>query len=392
MKPELLAPAGDIEKARFALLYGADAIYIGAKEFSLRARATGFSMDEICEITNFAHLLGKKVYIALNNIMHDDDLQNLDNFIKKLVDISLDAIIASDPYVIEQVRRITNIPIHLSTQMSVANSVLCNYWQKQGVERIVLARELGMDEIRSLRNKATSEIEVFIHGGMCSSYSGRCLLSETMTGRDANRGDCAHSCRWEYELYHDGHLVADDFLIASRDLSSVRQIPELMEIGVDALKIEGRMKSIHYVATITNAYRNLIDDVLKGIPVDFAKYEKAIAKAENRSSGPAFLAGVNPEAMQIHADDDKFPEQDFSAVVRGSIDGKTIIEQRNRFSPGDILELFSPDGRNGSFKVQKITDEFGNVIDVANHPMQKLYLDIPFATQPYDIFRRLDQS
>lgn len=391
MKPELLAPAGDIEKARFALIYGADAVYLGAREFSLRARATGFSMEEIGAITEFAHSLGKKVYIACNSILHDDDLPEFSAFLEKLATIPIDGVIASDPYVNELVLKTTAIQVHLSTQMSTTNSELCEFWQNQGVGRIVLARELGMKEIRTIREKVTSELEVFVHGGMCSAYSGRCLLSETMTGRDANQGDCAHSCRWEYELYHDGELIFDDFLIAARDLSSIRQIPELMEIGIDSLKIEGRMKSIHYVATITNAYRQLIDDIEKAVPIDFSKYEKMIARAENRFSGPAFLAGANPEIMQMHADDEKFPEQDFSAVVRGFQNGKTIVEQRNRFSVGDTLELFSSKGLTGVFKIKTITDDVGNTLDVANHPMQKLYLDIPFSTNPYDILRRLDQ-
>lgn len=392
IKPELLAPAGDLERVKVALLYGADAVYIGGTKFSLRSRASNFMLPEIKEAVDFAHKLGKKIYVTANVVLHNEDLDGLDEYLKELEDIGVDAVIASSPYVIDRAVLHPNLAIHLSTQQSVTNSALVDFWGECGVKRVVLARELSLAEIASIHEKTAMELEVFIHGGMCSSYSGKCTLSNDMTDRDANRGGCAHSCRWNYDLYHNGQLLSHDynFQMASKDLQTIRFIPDLMKTGITSLKIEGRMKSLHYIATVVSVYRRLIDDVAEGTLQDFTWYEKAISRAENRKTSYGFLNGPTTIEQQIYEQENQEPSQDFVGIVLDydPITKLATLRQRNIFRVGDSLELFSPNRFGEIFELKAIYDEEGNPLTIANHADQLLKILSPLEMKPYDLLRK----
>lgn len=393
MKPELLAPAGDLEKVKIALLYGADAVYIGGTRFSLRARASKFTIEKIREATIFAHSLNKKIYITMNIVPHNDDLVYLDEYLKELMDIQVDAIICSSPVIIARAQAITNLEIHLSTQLSVANSELANYWADKGVTRVVLARECSIDEIKLIKEKARLELEVFIHGGMCVSYSGRCTLSNYMTDRDANRGGCAHSCRWRYDLYDHQVLLSEnyDFQMSSKDLESLAFIPALCSIGVSSLKIEGRMKSIHYIATVVNTYRRLIDDYFNQSMLPIEVYEYEIKKAENRLTSYGFMKGITTIDQQLYNMRSEVPTKEFIGIVieYNQNTKEAIIEQRNIFMPGDQIEVFSPFDQNKVFIVNELRNSDGEVMDAARHPLQKIYFNSPIELKPYDLLRKV---
>lgn len=393
MKPELLAPAGDLEKVKIALLYGADAVYIGGTKFSLRARASKFTLDKIKEATDFAHARGKKIYITTNIVPRNEDLTYLDEYLKQLDEICVDAIICSSPVIISRAKAITNLEIHLSTQLSVANSSLANYWYREGIKRVVLARECSVDEIKQISQNTDAELEVFIHGGMCVSYSGRCTLSNYMTDRDANRGGCAHSCRWKYDLYHQEERLSEDFdfQMSSKDLESLAFVPSLCEIGVSSLKIEGRMKSIHYIATVVNTYRRLIDDYYEHHLLPIEVYENEIRKAENRLTSYGFLNGITTTEQQLYNMRSEVPTKEFVGIVL-SYNQQTEeawIEQRNYFTVGDQLEIFSPIHQNEKFVVSSLEDEEGNSIDVARHPLQKIKMKTSLKLQPFDLLRKV---
>jgi len=394
MKPELLAPAGDLERVKVALLYGADAVYIGGTKFSLRSRASNFSLPQIREAVLFAHGLGKKVYVTANIVFHDEDLEGLDEYLGELATIHVDAVIASSPYVIDRAARHPGLAIHLSTQQSVSNSALVKFWAGYGVQRVVLAREVSLSEIRAIRAATDTGLEVFIHGGMCSSYSGRCTLSNDMTDRDANRGGCAHSCRWNYDLYRNGilHSEAYDFQMAAKDLQTVRFIPDLMKLGVAALKIEGRMKSLHYIATVVNAYRRIIDDAEDGTLHPWPVYEAAIAKAENRQTSFGFLNGTTTVDQQVYESGVSEPSQDFVGVVlRYDPDAKTAtIGQRNVFGTGDRIELFTPDRGSKTFVLEGLETLDGTQVPFANHAMETVRIPTPYPMKPYDLLRKVN--
>ncbi len=391
MRPELLAPAGDLEKVKIALLYGADAVYIGGRTFSLRARASKFGVTDIFEAVNFAHKLKKKIYVTCNIVPHSEDLKELDDYLLDLERIKVDAIIVSNPYVLKRAQELTDLEIHISTQQSVTNSIECVYWFSEGAKRIVLARELSLEEIAIIKKKTHAELEIFIHGGMCVSYSGRCTLSNVMSLRDANRGGCAHSCRWEYDLFKNHELVASDFQMASRDLAAIEYVPRLIDIGVDSLKIEGRMKSIHYIATIVHTYRKLIDDYLSGNLQSQETYENEIKKAENRPTGPGFLNSAASEERQLYQVN-QFPHvKEFCGVVISydRLSKKALIEQRNFFAINDTIEIFSPDQEERHFKIASILSENGEELDAARHPLQKILIDSDITLKPYDLLRRV---
>lgn len=392
-KPELLAPAGDLEKLKIALLYGADAVFIGGKAFSLRARASNFDLPMIREAVSFAHERGKKIYVTVNMYPHEEDLEGLEAYLKDLEAIGVDALIVASHAVMRLVKSATNLDIHISTQQSITNHAAANFLAERGAERIVLARELSLDEIERLKPRTDLELEVFIHGGMCVSYSGKCTLSNTMTDRDANRGGCAHSCRWHYDLFrHDDKLNRDEpFAMASKDLQTVQHISKLIDIGVDSLKIEGRMKSIHYVATVVNTYRRLIDDITEEIEPDIPKYLLNIKKAENRLTSDGFMRGMTTIEQQLYNMRSEQPTQAFVGIVLDydSESGKALIEQRNYFEEGDFLERFSPKGEHLTFAVSKMTTDDEEKIAVARHPKQRLWIDAPFEMAPYDILRKV---
>jgi putative protease len=394
MKPELLAPAGDLERVKVALLYGADAVYIGGTKFSLRYRASNFTLPEIREAVAYAHGMGKKIYVTANIVFHDEDLPGLDDYLTELETIGVDAVIASSPYVIDRAFHHPRLPIHLSTQQSVSNSALVRFWAQCGVKRVVLAREVSLSEIRAIRETVDTGLEVFIHGGMCASYSGRCTLSNDMTDRDANRGGCAHSCRWDYDLFRDGILQSRDFdfQMASKDLQTVRFIPDLMRLGVTALKIEGRMKSLHYIATVVNAYRRIIDDAEAGTLQPWPVYEAALGKAENRQTSFGFLNGTTTVEQQLYENGNAEPSQDFLGVVLAydPLSGMATIRQRNVFEIGDRIELFTPDRGSKTFVLETLESSEGQPMTSARRAMETVKIRTPHPMNPYDLLRKVN--
>ncbi len=392
-KPELLAPAGDLEKLKIALLYGADAVFIGGKRFSLRARASNFDLDTIADAVTFAHARGKKVYVTTNIIPQAGDLAGFVEYVKQLEALQVDAVICASAAMIDIVRTHTNLEIHLSTQQSITNSKAVAFWAERGVKRIVLAREVTLEELSMLSPKASIDLEVFIHGGMCVSYSGKCTLSNTMTDRDANRGGCAHSCRWDYDLF-DGEVKLNTsmpFSMGSKDLQTVRHVSQLVDLGVASLKIEGRMKSIHYIATVVRTYRKLIDDICDEIEVDLPKYLLEIKKAENRLTSHGFMAGMTSVNEQLYNLRSEQPTQAFVGLVidYDALTHTVTFEQRNYFEAGDILEVLSPRFEPVSLKVEGLRDaDTGEVVDVARHPKQRLTMPTPIPLEPFDMVRR----
>lgn len=391
MRPELLAPAGDLEKARIACLYGADSVYLGGNRLSLRARAAKLDLSGIREAALVAHGYKKKLFVTVNAVPHAEDLAGLDDYLVALDKANVDAIICSDAYVMERAKALTNLKIHISTQLSVANSRLVEHYLNQGASRIVLARELSLSEIALIRNKTKAELEVFIHGGMCVSYSGRCTLANAMSRRDANRGGCAHNCRWTYDLYKDGRLLADDFAFAAKDLGAIGQIPELIALGVDAFKIEGRMKSLHYIASVVKTYRMLIDDVFDKTTKPREYYQELLAKAENRPLGPGFLLGPAGLESQLYQDEPQTASQDFIGVVRGydQQHQELLVEQRNHFRPGELIEVLRPRKETLRFIVGAIRSESGAILDAARHPQENLRIPLGIPLEPYDLLRRV---
>ena len=389
---ELLAPAGDLEKLKIALLYGADAVFVGGTNFSLRARASNFTLSDIKEATTFAHERGKKVYVTTNIIPHNEDMDGLIEYLKALEERSVDAIISASPFIIDMALKHTTLEVHLSTQQSATNTETVNYWYEKGIKRVVLARELDKYQIRKLKEKTKADIEVFIHGGMCMSYSGRCSLSNNMTDRDANRGGCAHSCRWNYDLTQDGVSLSNhSFSMSSKDLEALEQIPFLIDSNVSSLKIEGRMKSLHYIATVVSVYRKLIDDYITlGKIEDFSPYLIELQKAENRLTSHGYLEGMPGVEEQLYNKSSEQPNQLFVGLVH-SYDEKskiTTIEQRNYFELGDDLEVFNPDGTVLDFRLDYMTDENDEATPIARHPKQILKVKIPYPVEPYAMIRK----
>ncbi len=388
---ELLAPAGDLEKLKVALMYGADAVYIGGKHFSLRARASNFDIPDIKEAVDFAHSLGKKIYITLNIIPHNEDFDGLIKYLKDLESVNIDAVICASLAMLNVVKEHTNLEIHISTQQSVTNSKSIEFFKMNGATRVVLARELTMNEIVSTKKNSPLEIEAFIHGGMCVSYSGRCMLSNNMTNRDANRGGCAHSCRWNYDLYIDDKNLSDatKFSMSSKDLCAVDYITSLLDAKVDSLKIEGRMKSIHYIATVVGTYRKLINDYSNNKLRDITYYKDEIKKAENRLTSVGFFGGTPTIDEHLYDMRAERPNKLFVAIVKeyNHETKECIIEQRNYFTVEDDLEIYMPEVDNIEFKIDKLYDLDNNDVDVARHPKQLLKFRTNIKLKPYYIIR-----
>jgi len=390
---ELLAPAGDLEKLKTALLYGADAVFIGGQSFSLRARASNFSLDDMKEATAFAHKLGKKVYVTTNIIPHHEDFDGLLEYLKGLESAHIDAIITASPYIVDTALKQTSLEVHLSTQQSAINARTVNFWYKKGVKRIVLGRELDKHQIKELKEQTEADIEVFIHGGMCMSYSGRCSLSDNMTGRDANRGGCAHSCRWQYEILDGKEKINDTyFSMSSKDLEAIEQIPFLIDANIASLKIEGRMKSLHYIATVVSTYRKLIDEYLATNQVkDYEPYIKAMEKTENRLSSHGYLEGMPGVEQQLYNMRSETPNQLFIGLVKSydKESGYAMIEQRNYFENGENVEVLMPSGKEIQFKIEEIYDVDGKKIDICRHPKQLIKVKVPEAIEEHAMLRRL---
>lgn len=394
-KLELLAPAGDLEKLKVAVLYGADAVFIGGKKFSLRAKASNFDIPMIKEACEFAHKHNSKVYITVNILPHQEDMVDLEEYLLALDDAKVDAIIVSSLYIIETAKRLqVSYELHLSTQQSTVNTEAIKFYESMGLKRVVLGRETTLDEIKKIKTKTNMPLEVFIHGGMCSSYSGRCSLSNHLTGRDANRGGCAHSCRWNYHLFENEECLDIEnhpFKIGSKDLMSFSILPKLIDWGVDSFKIEGRMKSLHYIATIVKAYREFIDSYLEGQDVDkitnIAIQEAK--KAENRDSSCGFFKGQVTEEGGLYFDGLEIPPQDFLGIIKGYDEEKQMVlmEQRNHFSLPVTLEIIQPKGKTIEITLNEAYDEEGNIVKDARHAMQTLYLQIDKLNE-YSIVRK----
>ena len=395
-KPELLAPAGNLEKLKTAVIYGADAVFIGGKEFSLRSLASNFSLDDIKEAVEFAHAHGSAVHITTNIVMHENNLEGLENYLKALDEIEVDAIIAADPHVILTAKRLgCRFETHVSTQLSSMNSQTVKFWAKQGVERVVLAREVTYNELCDIIDDSPIDIEYFIHGAMCVNISGRCMLSNHYSKRDANRGGCSQSCRWFYQLEdNEGNsLTEQPFTMSSKDLCSIREIPKLIEAGVDSFKIEGRMKSIHYIATIVSTYRKLIDAYCED-PDNFEFdefYANELEKAANRQTSTGFFYGTATEQQQLFNLRDEHPTQEF--VIRvldyDKETGLAKIEQRNHFKVGQTVEFFSPNQDNFNMEITEIYNEKMEPVEVANHPMETLYIKMTKEVSANDMARKV---
>ena len=389
-KPELLAPAGDLERLKVALLYGADAVYIGGT-FNLRANANNFSLEEIQKGVVFAHKLNKKVYVTVNIAMHNKELNKIQEYLINLDNINVDAIIVSDPAIIEMAKK-TNLEIHLSTQASTLNKEAVEFWKNEGVTRIVLARECTKEDIIDIKQNQKIELEVFIHGAMCASYSGRCVLSNFLTNRDSNRGGCSQICRWDFDLYdNDKYLEGEKpFTFCTKDLSMAKHIPELMDIGVDSLKIEGRMRSIYYIATVVKVYRKLIDDYYHNSQnYEYnLKYENILRQVANRDSITQFFDGNYGKSVQYYNGRQEATNQDFLGLVLDYDKNTKLakLEQRNYFKKGDKVEIFGPD-KSFKFKIETIYDEDKNKIDIVRHPKQIVYLKVPEKVSANDMMK-----
>ena len=402
-KPELLAPAGDLEKLKMALIYGADAVYLGGEQFGLRKAAKNFNLDQIEEGVNFAHKRGKNVYVTLNIIPHNEDLVGLGEYVHNLNDLNVDGVIVSDPGVFSIVRRETpNLPIHLSTQASATNYETIKFWYDLGIKRIVVARELSLKEIKEIigRMPKDLEIEAFVHGAMCISYSGRCLLSNYMANRDSNRGECAHPCRWKYYLMEEkrpGEYFPvyenekGTFIFNSKDLCMLNHIPELIESGIASFKIEGRVKSQYYVSTVVRSYRMAIDEYFKNPEKYIYKEEwlDEIKKASYRDFTTGFYFGKPTGEEQVYTSSSYIRTYDFSGLVLNYDENTRIatIEQRNRMFLGDEIEVFGPNKYHFTQKIEKMWNEKGEEIDVAPHPQQIVKMKMNKPVENWDILR-----
>ncbi len=390
MKPEILAPAGDLERLKFALLYGADAVYLGGQLFGLRANAINFTMEELKEGVEFAHNLNKKVYVTVNIILHNKEIKFLIDYLKQLEKIKVDAIIVSDLTVLDLAKKYTNLDVHISTQQSTLNYEAVEYLKDLGVTRVVLGRETNKEDIEIIK-KVGLEVEIFIHGAMCASYSGRCVLSNYLTNRDANRGGCSQICRWDFNLLDENkNIIKGDknFTFCSKDLSMLKHINEICDMGVTSLKIEGRMRSIYYIATVVNIYRKAIDDYYNKKYVYNFDYENILSRVANRDSIVQFFDGNYGANCSYYNDRIEISNQDFLGVVLDYNKDTKIatIEQRNYFKKGDIVEFFGPDKIN-TYQVNEIYDENNNLIEIVRHPKQIVYLETDFELNKNDLMR-----
>lgn len=402
--PELLAPAGNLEKLKMAITYGADAVYIGGEEYNLRAYADNFTFEQMKEGVEFAHYRGKKVYVTLNIIPHNHDLHGIEEYIKEISTLKPDGVIVSDPGVIEMVKELEpEINIHISTQANNVNWRTVLFWYKLGAKRVILARELSLDEIREIRDKVPEdlELEIFIHGAMCISYSGRCLLSSYLTGRDANLGMCTHPCRWKYYLMEEtrpGQYFPvfenerGTFIFNSKDLCMLQHIPEIMKTGVTSFKIEGRMKSSYYVATVVKAYRQAIDEYVKNPEAYKFKQEwmEEVSKVSHRDFSTGFYFGKPGFADYEYRSSAYIRKYDFVGLVLdyNEKDKTALIEQRNRIFVGDEVEVVPPKGDYFVQKVEWMKNQEGEFINSAPHAQMIITMPMNKPVERYSILRR----
>ncbi len=371
---ELLAPAGSFDRLKIAFLYGADACYIGGYRYSLRANAINFSDKELKEACTYAHSLNKKVYVTVNIVLHNKDLKGLKEYLIELASIGVDAVIVSDIAVIKTIKE-NNIPleIHISTQASTLNAEAAMFYKKLGVKRIVLAREANREDIKDIKNKTGLDLEVFIQGAMCTSFSGKCVLSNVFTNRDANRGGCAQICRWMFNIENE----SEPFSMTPKDLNMTKYINDMIAIGVNSFKIEGRMRSVYYIATIINEYRRIIDKInnhnLK--PKDILYSNAIMNRCANRESTPQFYDKLPTNEEQYYLGRDEISNQDFLGIVLASDENEIILEQRNYFKIGDVVEFFGPNMEPITYTINKIYNENHESIEIARHPRMITYLE-----------------
>ena len=403
--PELLVPASSLEVLKTAVIFGADAVYIGGEAFGLRAKAKNFSMEEMKEGIEFAHARDVKVYVTANILAHNEDRHGVREYFKELKEIRPDALIIADPGVFDIAKEICpEIERHISTQANNTNYGTYNFWHRQGASRVVSARELSLEEIRELRENIPGELEIetFVHGAMCISYSGRCLLSSYFTGRDANHGACTHPCRWKYAVVEEtrpGEYMPvyenerGTYIFNSKDLCMIEHIPELIDAGIDSLKIEGRMKTALYVATVARTYRRAIDDYQKD-PELYRKnmpwYLDQISNCTYRQFTTGFFFGKPDENTQIYDSNTYNKEYTYLGIVGEVKSGLCRIEQRNKFSVGEMIEIMKPDGRNVEVEVKRILNEEGEEQESAPHSKQVLYVELSEPAHVYDILRRAE--
>ena len=381
-KIELLSPAGDLERLKIACLYGADAVYIGGKDYSLRANANNFSIEEIKEACSFAHKLSKKVYLTLNIVFHNEDIEGVYDYIKKVVDAGIDAFIVSDLFIVKYIKDHFNVEVHLSTQASTTNKESVKYLKNEGIDRVVLAREVNLDDIKEIIDETGIDIEVFIHGAMCTFYSGRCVLSNYFTNRDSNRGGCAQVCRFHFDL------LDDSFSMAVKDLNASYIIKDMIEKGIRSLKIEGRMRSPYYLATVLSSYRKIIDSYYDG-SLDkkmIDEENKILSRVSNRDNSTHFFMREADMTDQYYSGRWELSNQDYLGFVM-DYDQKTnlcTISQRNYFEKGDKVLIFTPDGRRIIKVIDKLFNENMEEVDKANHAEEILHFyikeDIPYAS------------
>lgn len=407
-KTELLVPAGSLEVLKTAVIFGADAVYIGGEAFGLRAKAHNFSLEEMREGCAFAHERGVKVYVTANILAHNADLEEVEKYFGELKGVGIDALIISDPGVFAIAKRVVpEIDVHISTQANNTNYGTWLFWHQMGAKRVVAARELSFEELKEIRRRIPEEMEMecFIHGSMCISYSGRCLLSNFFTGRDANQGSCTHPCRWKYAVVEEtrpGEYMPvyenerGTYLFNSKDLCMVEHVPELIETGIDSFKIEGRMKTALYVATVARTYRKAIDDYRQS-PQLYRKnlewYKAEIGKCTYREYTTGFYFGKPGEDAQIYNNSTYIKSYTYLGTVE-EVDsrGYLKIEQKNKFSVGDVIEVMKPDGRNLKAAVKGIYDEEGRMQESAPHPKQVLYVDLEAEAEAFDILRAETQA
>ena len=402
-KIELLAPAGNFSKLKTALNYGADAVYVGGKAFSLRAFSDNFTLEELKEAVIYTHNLGKKIYVTVNAFMKNSDISGIGDYFKYLYEIGVDAVIVTDPGAIYLAKQVApNLELHLSTQANTQNKLAVKFWKEQGVKRIVLARELSLKEIKEISlSDSEVELEAFIHGAMCISYSGRCLLSNYLTGRDSNRGECVQACRWNYGIKDlskesDYFPIEEDergtYILNSKDLNMLDYIGEMIDAGVCSFKIEGRMKGEYYLATVINAYRRAIDEYLKvgSAYRENPLYQSELKKTFHRAFTTAYAFGDNEQTINYENSQSTGDSLFVASVLSYDKESKTaLVEMRNRFMVGDVLEVLSPtETFNKTFTVSEILDEKGETVIDAKRVQQKLYVKTELALQEGDMLRR----
>lgn len=388
---ELLSPAGDLEKLKFALMYGADAVYIGGRDFSLRANAKNFSNEEIKDAVIYAHSLNKRIYVTVNIVFHNEELNGIKEYLLYLDSINVDGIIVSDITVMKLHKELNlKLELHISTQASISNYEAALFYKELGAKRLVLARECSKEDIKRIKEITKLDLECFIHGAMCTSISGRCVLSNYCTNRDSNRGGCAQICRWEFEYLKDNKKITDKpFSMTPKDLNMVPFISDMINIGVNSFKIEGRMRSIYYIATVILIYRRLIDKIVNNTLTDaYTNYcLNILNRCANRESTPQFfdkLPGVNE---QYYLGRQELSNQDFLGLVLDYKDGIATIEQRNNFGIGTEVQFFGPNIETFNYKITEILDEEGNSIEVAKHPQMIVKLKVPNILHKNDMLR-----